>query len=343
MDHCVLQFGKDMDSLTVEDIVSYFKDKHKENNRIEFKSYSTNGGSIDKKLKPILETICSFLNSEGGLLIWGAPKGEIQPGGQEKIFTGQPSFVDVLIDKDRLVSKICDSISPMPLGITVRILGSSNQLIYLFNVSSSPNKPHQYDNEYPIRLDGQTRAAPHYYIEALFRQVKYPQMEGYIKPGKVLLHKYEVEFCFETYIFNWSPLQNEKNVTIYLFTSYGLFKGWDNAIYHNRYQSYGKNGHVSITRKLDDILCYGIPFCDSHSLIFRNLNLHTGNELELILRFGGESTPQKESNYKIGFHLDEKDNIHVNILKMEENKLISDMYPTSGSEKEQIIRNALER
>lgn len=333
--------SKSFDDVTIEEVENYFNDVHEESNRIEYKSFSP-GGNIEGKLKPIISSICAFLNSEGGILIWGAPYGSNHPEGNGKIFTGQLTYVDEYIEKDKLINKISDSIYPMPVNIKVRILENSNRYIYLFNIQPSNIKPHQFENKYLIRLDGQTRPAPHYYIEALFKQIKYPQVEGYIKPNEVLVHHDGIEFRFDTFIFNWSPLQNEKNVTIALYTSLGAFKGWNDPIF-NKYHVYGSNGHVSITRKLDDILFYGSPFCDSHSLIFRNLDWATGNELELILRFGGESSPQKESHYKIRFELVDKNIIHPNILEIVENKLVDETYAEMSSNKGEILRKILGR
>jgi hypothetical protein len=58
-----------------------------------------------------------FLNSDGGIIIWGAPKGKKVPDKKEKVFQGEPDMVDYLYEKDAFISKIADSITPTPRAI----------------------------------------------------------------------------------------------------------------------------------------------------------------------------------------------------------------------------------
>lgn len=338
MDHFLTYFNKSIDSITIDDIITFFKDEHSESNRIEFKSYKP-GGNINEKIKPIISSICAFLNSEGGVIIWDAPQGIIPPNKKEKVFFGTPSYVNEHIENDKLINKVCDCISPLPTGITARVIGGKDNFIYLFNIQASLIKPHQFDNKYMIRLDGQSRVAPHYYIEAMFRQIKYPDIEGYIKFSDIQTVKDGLELTIETIIFNWSPLQNEKNVIILVFSPYGLFINSRNRLnLINKYYEYGCDGHQSLTRKLDDILFYGSPFQDSDKLLFNIDDIRKIKEFEIFLRFGGENSPQKESYYKICFIIDEADKPVVEIIESFENKLISEIKAETGLNKNEVIK-----
>lgn len=343
MDHFLTYFNKSIDSITVDDIILFFKDEHSESNRIEFKSYKS-GGNINEKIKPIISSICAFLNSEGGVIIWGAPQGINPPNKKEKVFIGTPSYVNEHIENDKLINKVCDCISPLPTGITARVIGGKDNFIYLFNIQVSLIKPHQFDNKYMIRLDGQSRVAPHYYIEAMFRQIKYPDIEGYIKFSDIQIAKEGIELTIETIIFNWSPLQNEKNVIILVYSPHGLFINSFNRLnLINKYYEYGDDGHQSLTRKLDDILFYGSPFLDSDKLLFNIADIEKIKEFEIFLRFGGENSPQKESYYKICFKNDELDKPVVEIIESSENKLISKIRAETGLNKNEVIKTIIGR
>ena len=70
-------FGKTIHDLTEQDIKKYFETERRETNIIEFKSYVdknesgiTKESRDKKKLRDVIKTICAFLNSDGGILIW---------------------------------------------------------------------------------------------------------------------------------------------------------------------------------------------------------------------------------------------------------------------------------
>lgn len=78
-----------------------------------------------------------MLNSEGGVLVWGAPKGERVPGRKEKVFKGALTPVAQQYERDQIISTITQSITPMPVGILVQILRTGNKFIYIFEVQPS--------------------------------------------------------------------------------------------------------------------------------------------------------------------------------------------------------------
>ena len=88
MDFSNIYFGKSLRELIYTDIEDYFRQPREETTTIEFKSYNKQHGTVESSLEGIVKGICAFLNSEGGLLIWGAPNGEMQKGRKEKVFRG---------------------------------------------------------------------------------------------------------------------------------------------------------------------------------------------------------------------------------------------------------------
>ena len=97
-------FGKDLNDLSYEDIVDFFAVEKEESDKIEFKAFHPDFGNFNKNLEGVIRGICAFLNSNGGILIWGAPLG--QKVDERVIFQGALSPVTELKEKDSLISKI---------------------------------------------------------------------------------------------------------------------------------------------------------------------------------------------------------------------------------------------
>jgi predicted HTH transcriptional regulator len=60
-------FGKEAKSIEISDLQAFFSDKQYETSTVEFKSG-------DVEINDVFKEITAFLNTEGGLLIIGAPK-----------------------------------------------------------------------------------------------------------------------------------------------------------------------------------------------------------------------------------------------------------------------------
>jgi hypothetical protein len=75
IDFCTAPFGKELNSLTLADIKSSFTEERIETDQIEFKSLHP-AGNINEKFAGIQRSVCAFLNSSGGLIIWGSPEGQ---------------------------------------------------------------------------------------------------------------------------------------------------------------------------------------------------------------------------------------------------------------------------
>ena len=108
------------------------------------------------------------MNSEGGLIIWGSPIGEYSDGSKEKVFEGALSPLDISLTKDSFINKVTDQITPSPRGIKFYKYSNNGKHVYLIEVEKSNFSPHQFEHNYFMRIDGQTKIAPHHYVEALF-------------------------------------------------------------------------------------------------------------------------------------------------------------------------------
>src|SRR6187399_975460 len=107
-------FGKAPQDLTYQDVTDFFSIEREESDKIEFKSYHAPGENDKEKENGIIRTVCAFLNSSGGLLIWGAPVGQNVAGKTEKVFVGALSPVTRLVEKDYFINRITDSTTPAP-------------------------------------------------------------------------------------------------------------------------------------------------------------------------------------------------------------------------------------
>ena len=216
MDYAKSYFSKSLDNLTYQDVENFFKEAKEESTRIEFKSYAAGRGKKFKdKLSGVVEGLCALLNSEGGILIWGAPEGQKVAGKQEDVFQGALSPVDELKEKDGLINTISDTITPLPTGIAVKILeNGNNQYVYVFEVQVSNYRPHQYKHIYYARLDGQTRPAPHYLVEALMKRITYPNLEGYLKVTDFKRLREGNYLDIEIIVCNFSETQNEEDISL---------------------------------------------------------------------------------------------------------------------------------
>lgn len=338
MDFSKQYFGKPLQDLTIGDITHFFTEENEESATIEFKAFASEHGNTQTKLNGVIRGICAFLNSEGGIVVWGAPVGQQVEGKKEDVFQGDLSPVNELIEKDRLISKVSDSITPLPVGVNVQILEHRDDYIYIFEVQKSDYSPHQFKNTYYARLDGQTKTAPHYLVEALFKRIKYPRLEGYIKFDKLSHDGNYYYLDISTYIFNFSELQNEEDVSYRIICGEGIF------VNSNRDLSgvYSSGGH-QFTHKGDiDVLHFGNPDVYQDRLQFNpNQVLARGNTITIVMTFGGKKSPLKSSRYTLNWGI--TDTANYLISDIEENKLFSELQDELGSSRESILQDLLNR
>jgi len=330
MDYSTNYFGIKLDDLQYQDLVNFFSAAQVESDRIEFKSYSTRG-NFENQFQNIFKACCAFLNSEGGILIWGAPVGQVPAGQTEEVFHGALQPINQVLEKDRLINKVTDNITPAPNSIRVKILNDNQDYICVFEIQPSDYRPHQYNNRYYIRLDGQSRPAPHYLIEAFFRQIRFPNVEGFLKllsfgtnprgAGYVL----KVDFAF----FNFSPLENEFDPSLRALISKGRFHGTN-------------SGELRL-QNLKDVLYYGESLLEHQTIYFDPNDFNDDYEVDLVMSFGGKKGPMKVSNYKLD--LSDLNPNHLNdlIIDRKENITLKELQDSKGTTRESILKTFLER
>ena len=336
-------FGKNLNDLVFQDISDYFTVEKEESDKIEFKAYHSTFGNFNRNQDGVIRGICAFLNSNGGILIWGAPLG--QTVNDREIFQGPLSLVTQLVEKDSLISKISDSITPLPVNVNVQTIENNGNYLYVFEVQKSNYSPHQFKNTYYARLDGQTKPAPHYLIDALFKKISYPNIEGFINldgfgngsNGNVYLN-------ISIIIINFSALQNEEDISYRLICGQAIFEGSLNS---QTSQYYSMEGHQYKNIGNIDILHFGAPEMTSQRLIF---NLDTladehNNEMDLILLFGGKKSPLKFSEYKLNFGngtIRGRDPVGL-LTDIKENVLASEKQNALGTTRENLLDSILKR
>jgi hypothetical protein len=331
-------FGKSVGDLTYNDLVTFFATDHGESNTIEFKAYSPTFGNFNQNIKGIIRAICGLLNSDGGVVIWGAPLGVEDPGTKEKKFVGALAPVPDYKEKDWMINKISDSITPLPTGIQIAVLqNSSTENVYVIEVPPSPYKPHQFDNTYFVRLDGQTKPAPHYFIEALFRRISYPNIEGYVKFEKAgLIQNPSLYYLtISVYLFNFSQLQNEENITARLTTYPGKFQSQQKSAEPHNHVHRIESLHFGLVNHYTEVI-----ILDPHEI---NNN---GNQVFLSLSFAGKFSPAKSSEYTIDFKnidLSNPLNTANMLVKAEENILFADKQKELGTSREKSVLTAIGR
>lgn len=336
-------FGKNLEDLAFQDISDFFVVEKEESDKIEFKAFHPSYGNFNKNLEGVIRGISAFLNSNGGILIWGAPLGQTIAG--RTIFQGALSLVDQFIEKDSLISKISDSITPLPVDVNVQTIENGGNYLYIFEVQKSNYSPHQFKNIYYARLDGQTKPAPHYLIDALFKKVSYPNIEGFINldrfgnagNGNVFL---EISII----IINFSELQNEQDISYRLICGQAIFAG---SLNQRTAHNYSMEGHQFTNVGNIDILHFGAPEMTTQRLIF-NLNKLADEynyEMDLVLFFGGKKSPLKFSEYKLNFGNGPISAVNpVGLISnIEENILASEKQKALGTTRENLLDKILKR
>lgn len=327
------------------DLVEYFKNEREESDKIEYKSFvdDEDSSNVKSKEKGILRTICAFLNSEGGILIWGAPKGQKVLDRKGKICKGELSLVDKHYEKDEFISKIANRITPSPKGIKFHRVDDSGKYAYVIEVPKSDYSPHQFENVYSMRLDGQSVSAPHHYVEALFKKISFPKLEGYIKPVSVRPHVgNKIRLRFDSYIFNLSPLQNDFNLTYRIICDPGEFDSWINNTAPR--VTYGYGGQDKRVTAPFEVFHYGQPLLDLHTLIIDPYLLERNNfVVTILLSFGAKLSPLLSSNYKIKIPLDWPEKWNVEYIEQTENIYSHEIKMNSGATEEESIKKILGR
>jgi hypothetical protein len=331
MDYCKIHFGKTLMELKFEDIQNFFSIEKTETNQLEFKSFA---GNVSDNYPGLIKTICGFLNSKGGLLIWGAPKGEKRSSKNEKIFSGDLAPITQLIVKDQCISKCSDSISPLPVGIRLNVISKDNNCLCVFEIDESDYAPHQMDNVYYMRIDGQTKPAPHHYVEALFKKIKNPLLEGYLKFNEAELVSGILKIHLTVLLFNWTPMQNVEEISYRLSSDNGIFS-----------EKYIPDYHINNMREFraenfKNVLHFGEPAVGIHTIA---VNLSKFRDITIVLSFGGRNTSAKSSKYKFSLGNMSLSNIESNLIERKENLSYKELQDSMGVTRESTLKGLLNR
>lgn len=324
-------FNKDLRDISFDDICVYFKEAREESEILEFKSGQGDFEAVFNN--SILRTISAFLNSSGGILIWGAPKDTVVDKGKFKVCKGELSPLPIRKEKDQLINRISSSISYMPTSIRVERLEKNDQYIYIFEITESDSKPHQYNGIYYIRLDGQSKPAPHYIVDALFKQIQFPDVEGCINFSKIqFTHDNDILITIEVFINNFSPFINEKNVSYRLICTPGIFL--DN----------NKGDFISDTISL---LHFGMPQRRVHNIkISSHLLSSKDYYFKCLLTFYGEISPSKSCHYSFNLQNQSVSGqfpFGATNISFYENKTFKEMQEEKGTTKESFYNSVLKR
>ncbi len=297
-----LYFGQPARSLTYQDVENYFTVNREESDTLELKSYHTEGdrsGDAEKE-NGIIRSIAAFLNSGGGLIIWGAPAGQTVTGRSEKVFTGNLSATTRLIEKDRFISRVTDNIIPAPNKVQFHTYEHNGNYVYLIEVTQSDYSPHQFSNRYYMRIDGQTKPAPHHYIEALFKKISFPKLEGYITASRLRQVGPFFYLDITARIFNLSRLQNELRPFYRLVAGPGAILL--DSLTTQSQKKYFMGGHE--LRSSDNLIpiFYNQPLVFTETLRINPTEVQANNsELAIWFWFAGEKSPLLVSQYQLRF------------------------------------------
>lgn len=161
--------GKNINDITIEDLSEFFSVEQEESSTIEFKS----GEVALEKLYP---EISAFLNTNGGILIIGAPR-KIA-GNKKEIYKGDLIPSKNIKSSFMLSQKISNYIVPSALNISIKDLDFKDGKIFILDIPQSKYPPHQnsIDGIYYIRLGTETVKAPHGLIQAMFNKRQFPNL-----------------------------------------------------------------------------------------------------------------------------------------------------------------------
>ena len=153
-----------------------------------------------------------------------------------------------------------------------------------------------------MRLDGQTLPAPHAYIEALFKKIRYPIIEGYLVLNSTSNSSSEnISLDCMILFRNQTPLINDENLYCRIYTSEGLLFSYETM-------SHAKE----ITLKnVTNVIAYGNMTEAYFTLEFTQADLMRADyTTQLTFWFGGRYSPLRTCQYKIKL-----DPTHINRLE----------------------------
>lgn len=292
---------KPIDQITEQDLVGYFQQERDETLFLEFKSYTDraedNRGRDAKaaeKVRGVVKAISAFLNSSGGLVIWGAPESvEVSRDKKKvKICQGALAPVPTYYDRDAFISKIVSQISPLPQGIRMQPIEVGGGYVYLFEMGESQNKPHQFDGRYYVRTDTRTDAAPHHWVYALCRQVRVPELALNLKANPSLnsIHDENITFSVIAEIQNTTELVNDYDIYFKAQTLNGGIKK----------SHLGDAASSLLFADVTKILSHGLPVELTFFIDIKKQRYPEGQP-SITIWFGGKNSIVKKVSHQVIF------------------------------------------
>ncbi|MFL9483440.1 helix-turn-helix domain-containing protein [Chitinophagaceae bacterium LWZ2-11] len=151
--------------LSLKELEDYFASPQQESETIEFKTG-------DCKLDGLYKEVCAMLNTDGGVIILGAPKEEFMDNNKSKTKVCKGPVVPCKENRtpDSVIQTIMTGVTPSPIGIKVHRLDHTDGFIYIIDVPKSIRPPHQVKGRYFIRMGTMSEPAPHGIVEAMMNQ-----------------------------------------------------------------------------------------------------------------------------------------------------------------------------
>lgn len=314
-------FQKKINDLTIQDLKEFFKEEKEETSFLEFKS-----GELD--IEKIYRSVCAFLNTDGGILILGAPK-EMEVD-KKRICIGELIPTKKIKSEATLAHLIGSHISPSPGRLNIKHFKYQEGFVFIIEVLKSSHPPHQVSHEgkYYIRMDKEAKAAPHGLVEALFKKISFPLIEAYAKIDLITnannrrinsISGNFIQINFSFILINWSEFQNELDLNVRIIISKGIFF---DSIYA------GKIGYKSgqeYSHKVSSLLTYGQPVQFAEQVFINRADItNEDNEFRILISFFGKSSPSKSSSYFIDLNTIEQLNIEDVLKVVHENILVRD-------------------
>jgi len=166
-------FGKDgiKDKIGFEDVHKFIEEANPEGIALEYKEPSKNLGEDTDNLA---ETISSFLNTNGGLLIYGisVKRERRKAGGKSVVDKQYPDKIvpcDPSLTKERLQQLLYPKIEPWNLGTRiVEIKGEGQEHIFFADVPQSRDAPHMAKSKFNFRTESGSQSMTYRQISTAF-------------------------------------------------------------------------------------------------------------------------------------------------------------------------------
>ena len=161
MNSPTISLFEDIHHVSIADLEEYFSQSRTEDQHLEFKSGEV---TIDK----ILKEVAAFLNTQGGILIIGAPR-ELERGKMPGVCMG-PLTTSSFESAETLKIYLSNDIVPPPPSIDLVQLKENGYNVFIMKIPASPMAPHQVlgNGKYYIRDGDKSRPAVHREVEKMF-------------------------------------------------------------------------------------------------------------------------------------------------------------------------------